>query len=126
MECATKTANQRRQSHRFRKGGEPSGEVFRNIPALQAGVLVRFQRARLRHLRPTPKTANVLFFSTIIYTPLRVRCFSVKVNGRQDDRYNANGDILLVGAGREGGLSPSQLNFNKGQYHHERRKERRR
>jgi len=54
-------------------GGEPSDEVFWNIPALQAGVLVRFQRARLRHLRPTPKTANVLFFSTIIYTPLRVR-----------------------------------------------------
>ncbi len=54
-------------------GGESNGEVFRNIPALQAGVLVRFQRARLRHLRPTPKTANVLFFTPIIYTPLRVR-----------------------------------------------------
>lgn len=40
--------------------------------------------------------------------------------------FDANGDILLVGAGREGGLSPSQQNFNKGQYHHERRKERRR
>ncbi len=55
-------------------GGEPSGEVFRNISALQAGVLVRFQRAQLRHLRPTPKTAKrFVFFTLIIHTPLRVR-----------------------------------------------------
>ena len=50
----------------------------------------------------------------IIHTPLRVRCFSVKVNGRQDDRYNANEDVSPYGGWARGRALVQPTKFQKG------------